>query len=164
MDPMTVLSIAAAVVQFVDFSTSLLSGAREVYKSASGQPQDVVKLTTLVEDLSQFSKSIQEASDKAKSTQKSYDCIEENLSRICAGCLQTCTEIQAAVSNLGRVKSSKSAVRNPIFGRHIEARRGFQSIEIALKNLASSKQLHAWQDQLRQVREQMMMALLNVLW
>lgn len=164
MDPMTVLSIAAAVVQFVDFGTSLLSSAREVYKSASGQPQDVVQLTTIVDDLSQFSKSIQEASDKVKSTTKSYDRSEENLSRVCANCLQTCTEIRAAVSNLGRVKPSKSAVPSSIFGRQIDAPRGFQSIEIALKNLASSKQMRAWQDQLRKTREQMMMALLSVLW
>lgn len=164
MDPMTVLSIAAAVVQFVDFGTSLLSGAREVYKSASGQPQEVVQLTTLVDDLSQFSKSIQEASDKAKSTQKSYDRAEDNLIRACASCLRTCTEIQAAVSNIGRVRSPKSAVPNSIFGRQVDATRGFQSIEIALKNLASSKQIRAWQDQLRELREQMMMALLSVLW
>ncbi|KAG6358707.1 hypothetical protein INS49_012225 [Diaporthe citri] len=164
MDPMTVLSIAAAVVQFVDFGTSLFSGAREMYKSASGQPQDIIQLTTLVYDLSQFSKSIQEASDKAKSTQKSYDLTEENLCRVCANCLQTCTEIQAAVSSLGRVKSPKSAVPNSIFGRQIDATRAFQSIEIALKNLASSKQIRAWQDQLRQSREQIMKALLNVLW
>lgn len=164
MDPMTALSIAAATVQFVDFGTSLLSSAREVYKSASGQPKDVVQLASLVDDLSKFSQSIQEVFDKAKSTKKSYDGFEENLLTVCAECLQTCSEIQAAVVKLGRVRSPKSAVSSSAFGRKVDATRGFQSIELALKNLASSKQIRAWQDQLRQAREQMMTALLGVLW
>lgn len=164
MDPMTALSIAAATVQFVDFGTSLLSSARGVYKSASGQPQDVVQLTSLVDDLSKFSQSIQEVFHKAKSTQMSYDRFEESLFRVCAECLQTCSEIQAAVVKLGRVKSPKSAVSSSAFGRKVDATRGFQSIEIALKNLASSKQIRTWQDQMRQAREQIMMALLGVLW
>lgn len=164
MDPLTVLSIAAAIVQFVDFGTSLLSSAREAYKSASGQPQNVVQLNNLVDDLIRFSESIQEANDKARGTQNLYNRTEESLLRVCADCLQTCTEIQAAVSNLGRVKSSKSAVPNSIFGRQVDPTRGLQSIEVALKNLASYKQIRAWQDQLRHVREQMMMALLGTLW
>lgn len=164
MDPLTVLSVAAAIVQFVDFGTSLLSSAREAYRSASGQPQNVVQLNTLVYDLTQFSKSIQEATEKARGTQTLYDRTEESLFKVCTDCLQTCTEIQAAVSNLGRIKSSKSAAPNSIFERQFDTTRGFQSIEIALKNLASSKQIRAWQGQLRQLREQMMMALLSMLW
>jgi hypothetical protein len=36
MDPLTALSVAACVVQFVDYGTKLLSKGRELYKSADG--------------------------------------------------------------------------------------------------------------------------------
>lgn len=36
MDPFTAIGLASAIVQFVDFSSTLVSGAREIYSSASG--------------------------------------------------------------------------------------------------------------------------------
>jgi hypothetical protein len=36
MDPMTALSLAGTIVQFVDFGTKLLKDGRELYKSGSG--------------------------------------------------------------------------------------------------------------------------------
>lgn len=35
MDPITAIGLASAIVQFVDFSSTLVSGAREIYSSAS---------------------------------------------------------------------------------------------------------------------------------
>jgi hypothetical protein len=36
MDPLTALSVAGTIVQFVDYGTRLLSNARELYKSSAG--------------------------------------------------------------------------------------------------------------------------------
>jgi hypothetical protein len=36
MDPLTALSVAAAVVQFVDYGTKVLSKAHGAYKAADG--------------------------------------------------------------------------------------------------------------------------------
>ena len=36
MEPLSALSVAAAVVQFVDFGSSLVSKSREIYKSSQG--------------------------------------------------------------------------------------------------------------------------------
>lgn len=36
MDPFTAIGLASDIVQFVDFSSTLVSGAREIYSSASG--------------------------------------------------------------------------------------------------------------------------------
>lgn len=36
MDPLSALSVAAAVVQFVDYGTRLVSKTRELYKSTQG--------------------------------------------------------------------------------------------------------------------------------
>lgn len=36
MDPLTAIGLASAIVQFVDFSYTLVSEAREMYSSAKG--------------------------------------------------------------------------------------------------------------------------------
>lgn len=36
MDPLTAISLASAIVQFIDFSSKLVDGARQIYDSASG--------------------------------------------------------------------------------------------------------------------------------
>ncbi|KAI0470737.1 hypothetical protein GGR56DRAFT_143317 [Xylariaceae sp. FL0804] len=54
MDPFTAIGLASAIVQFVDFSVSLLSDTVEVYKSASGQTSRAVEFTTIGNDLGQL--------------------------------------------------------------------------------------------------------------
>jgi len=56
MDPFSVLSIAAAVVQFTEFGYKLLKSTHEIYKSSSssssGQTQDQsINLLTVLGDL-----------------------------------------------------------------------------------------------------------------
>jgi hypothetical protein len=48
LDPFSALSVAAAVVQFVDYGTGLISKAVEIYKSPDGEPEDVVALREMV--------------------------------------------------------------------------------------------------------------------
>lgn len=42
MDPLSALSLAGTIVQFVDFSCKLISQTRKAYKSTTGLPDDVV--------------------------------------------------------------------------------------------------------------------------
>lgn len=50
-DPFTSLSIASAIVQFVDFGSKLLVEGYGVYKSAEGAPQDDIDTQELAKDL-----------------------------------------------------------------------------------------------------------------
>lgn len=163
MDPMTALSIAASVIQFLDFGTKLIVGTHEVYKSAFGQTHAAVHLTQIVDDLSQFSKSIQEESDKMRNTETINGNVESKLLRACADCLRTCDEIRAAISKLGRAESSRPAMHNSTLGQ-VDPTRVFQSIQVALKSSVSSSKMDGWETRLRQAREQMTTALLGVLW
>ncbi|KAF5857370.1 hypothetical protein ETB97_005905 [Aspergillus alliaceus] len=51
MDPFSALSIATAVLQFVEFSTKLLSGAREIYYSTTGSTVDNAALELIVKEI-----------------------------------------------------------------------------------------------------------------
>jgi hypothetical protein len=51
MDPVTAIGFAASILQFVDFSWSLLTGTYEVYKSASGTTAQNAHINTVIQDL-----------------------------------------------------------------------------------------------------------------
>jgi hypothetical protein len=51
MDPLTALGLAGNVVQFVDFTSKLISGAYEVYSSSTGTTAETADLSTVIEDL-----------------------------------------------------------------------------------------------------------------
>ncbi|RDW93695.1 ATP-binding protein [Aspergillus mulundensis] len=51
MDPISALSLAAVILQFIDFSSKLVAGTYEVYNSASGTTVENVHITTIVTDL-----------------------------------------------------------------------------------------------------------------
>jgi hypothetical protein len=52
MDPLSILSVAAAVAQFIDFTAGVLSDTRETYKSMLGGSQSDIKLSKVASDLS----------------------------------------------------------------------------------------------------------------
>jgi hypothetical protein len=51
MDPLSALSIAASVVQFVDFGRHILSDSYEIYRSQSGELAKEVDLKIISKDL-----------------------------------------------------------------------------------------------------------------
>jgi hypothetical protein len=53
MDPLTAISLASAIVQFVDFSSKLVSGARQIYGSASGATEADRSLEVITSEMRQ---------------------------------------------------------------------------------------------------------------
>ena len=51
MDPLTAVSLASNIVQFVDLGCKILSGAYEVYRSSEGSTAEDLDLTRVVNDL-----------------------------------------------------------------------------------------------------------------
>jgi hypothetical protein len=51
MDPLTALSIASSVVQFVDFGSKLLSNSRKLYKSSHGILSENLDIEDVTQDL-----------------------------------------------------------------------------------------------------------------
>ena len=54
MEPLSALSVVAAVIQFVDFGENLLSESRQIYKSASGASSENAVLGEIYENLSRL--------------------------------------------------------------------------------------------------------------
>jgi len=51
MDPVSTLSLAAAIVQFVDFGCRVLDKSQEIYKSASGNLAENIETQSVTEQL-----------------------------------------------------------------------------------------------------------------
>ena len=55
MDPITAVSVAAAVTQFIDFSVRLLSTSYDIYVSPHGESGRQVERKTIARDLAEIS-------------------------------------------------------------------------------------------------------------
>jgi len=51
MDPITAVGFAASILQFIDFSWSVIAGTYEVYKSSTGTTHENTHISTVVDDL-----------------------------------------------------------------------------------------------------------------
>jgi hypothetical protein len=56
MDPLSDLTVACAVIEFVDFGSKLVGTSREVYKY--GAPEDIVEVEALAAHAEQLSKKL----------------------------------------------------------------------------------------------------------
>jgi hypothetical protein len=54
LDPLSSLSIASSVVQFIDFGCKLFSKSHELYKSASGESVEDIELRSVARSLEEF--------------------------------------------------------------------------------------------------------------
>ncbi|KAJ2985030.1 hypothetical protein NUW58_g5750 [Xylaria curta] len=100
MDPLNAISLAAAVVQFTDFSVRFLSEAARVYKSASGTTSQAMELKTVDQDLRQLSRSIQEKSAQLADPRKPLRESEQKLLQLCRTCEELSEELVAVVIRL----------------------------------------------------------------
>jgi hypothetical protein len=51
MDPFAAIGPASSIVQFVDYSTKFINGARDIYDSASGMTEDNKSLESIVNEM-----------------------------------------------------------------------------------------------------------------
>jgi hypothetical protein len=58
MEPLSALTVACAVIQFVEFGSKLVGTGLEVYKSTNGAPEEVVEIEALAAHAEQLSKKL----------------------------------------------------------------------------------------------------------
>ena len=58
MDPLSAIGFAGNICQFVDFSSKLMSEARQAYKSAAGASRENIELESITKDLSELAQKL----------------------------------------------------------------------------------------------------------
>lgn len=149
MDPISALSVAAAVVAFIDFGAKVASSAKfEVRSSATGQPAVAVRLAASSTHLSSLAST---ARDKAKALGLSYPRQAESFEHLAAECTNVEKKLKDALGQLAVNPTSRMTKWGSIF-------------VVAVRSVWHEKDFEEWDRQLGRIRDQVMMNVLMCLW
>ncbi|KAF7555992.1 hypothetical protein G7Z17_g1710 [Cylindrodendrum hubeiense] len=172
MDPLTALSVAAGVVQFIDFGTRLFSEVGQLYLSPSGRTAEEVQLSTVASDLSQLARNVDSETALLARGVPAEGSSEAILLRICEECMTATRELETAIQAL----RSKDVGEPFKFGdkghrfdgfdsdkKSAKISRAVHSFAIAIRSVATFD-INSWSHRLSDLRMRMMSASLAVLW
>lgn len=144
MDPLSAFSLAAGVIQVVDYGTRILSTTYEIYQSGSGHTARNVELSTLSRELSGLSEQLQ---SRLCDVKRPPEASESALLDLCRRCMEASAELQSAIDGL-RAKGKK------------RIRVAACSFVSALKSIWTEDRVERLRDRLTEIRSQMTMAIL----
>jgi hypothetical protein len=144
MEPLSALSIAAAVVQFADFGFRLAKNAHELYKASSGQKAAHLELLVVSQDLSRLADDVQDRMSGKQAV------AGEVFLQLVGECASLHTELQGILAKLRAHGSTKTTL-------------AASSWMTALKEVAAAGDMEKLASRLSQVRQQMNVALLYLL-
>lgn len=145
LDPWTALSLATSAVQFVDFSSKLISKGVELYRSADGslvENRDIETANTDLQDLVSRLKGC--LSIDSSSTSQIPNPEEQALLRVCDGCLGVATDLSRRLERLSIDDDSKhrrwQSFRKAL--RSVWSKEGLESTMKRLDMFRSELELH----------------------
>jgi hypothetical protein len=101
LDPMTALSVATSVFQFVDFSAKLISKGRELYKSAEGVLSDHAEQAAISSRLADLTRGLSVSIDIcAGAATKRLSPAEKALQEVTVECLECAEDFTLAIDGL----------------------------------------------------------------
>lgn len=120
LDPLTALSLAGNLIQFIDFSSKLVTKGREIYRSADGASRENLEIEVVTADFSKVVQTLMKHPGSGTvASAANTSATELELRQICEMCKSTATEL---LSKLQEVK---------VTGKH----RGWKSFRQALKSV-----------------------------
>ncbi|KAI0505287.1 hypothetical protein F5B22DRAFT_532208 [Xylaria bambusicola] len=158
MDPLTILSVAAAVAQFLDFASGIIVNTKEAYESSVGQSQNDIELSKIARDLSSLTHNLSSKMSKLMQDDNSENAVLEVereaidiLLRLCRESKAINKEIQAILTKL-RVQGTT------------KIRLAAESFVVALRRVWSADKIQHLEHRLDENRKQITMAMLVVSW
>lgn len=144
MDPVTCLGVASAVVQFVDFTFEILSGAQQLYED--GQLKVHEQTSKVVKDFSNLGKEMGLSLRSAKAA-RSLTKNEAELETICKDCSKLADEMATKLKKF----------------QLTDKRNVWKSVGAVVKSIWSKKELDVMEKKLSQYRDMMDSRLLGSL-
>ncbi|KAI7158770.1 hypothetical protein KC349_g4614 [Hortaea werneckii] len=146
MDPLSALSIGAAVLQFVDFGSRLLVNGYDAYHSVAGATTDNLELEKITQDLSSLCLAL-EFNHVTSSRVLSRD--EKDLLKLALDCRELASSLVQLLQSL-KVKSGT---------RH----RSWESIRQAIRSVWKKSEIEDLQARLERIRNEMDSRLLELI-
>jgi hypothetical protein len=128
LDPLTALSVAGNIVQFIDFSTKLVAKGAELYNSAYGASIGHAELEVIVNDLQELNSRLQPSPltpDTVKNTWTAEDTalhkLTEQCSTVARELLQALNKLKVEGTSNRRWKSVRQALKGLIKKAEVDA-------------------------------------------
>jgi hypothetical protein len=131
MDPLTVLSLAGNIIQFVDFGTRLLSTTKDLYRSSKGYLAINYEIELVTTDLSDLIAKLKKSSGSQEDDSNSFN-------KICDEAIDVAREIVSKVEGL-KLQEGKLRI--------------WRSLQIAVREMWSEKELNGLVDRLDNLRK-----------
>lgn len=136
LDPLTAISLAGNVVQFVEFSGRIISKTRELTKSSHGTTEEAYNAEILIRDLVRITQQVKDGARTASSSSTEED---KGLERLCNGCISLSERL---IKSLEKLKLKEGAGKRQAFIH-------------ALKSVWLQKELESGERQLATYRGQL---------
>jgi len=104
MDPLTAISLASNIISFIDFSWSLLTGAKELHDSGRKTTKENARIGAVVHDLKEYSLDLGAASVSGHHGASRH---EKALQALAWKCHTLCKELVAILLKLQVTKNSR---------------------------------------------------------
>lgn len=104
LDPLTAISLAGNIVQFVDSSGKIISKTRELTKSSHGTTQEAYNAEIVIRDLLRLSEQLKDGVRAASATPHTED--DKALEDLCNGCISLSERI---IKRLEKLKMGEGA-------------------------------------------------------
>ncbi|KAI9650845.1 hypothetical protein NHQ30_000880 [Ciborinia camelliae] len=143
MNPLDALSLAGTIIQFVDFSSKVLAGTSELYKSGAKSLTVHEQLSLVADDLSKLSKRLSNSYWGLSERGILSIPADDSFINICRAAAEVSTELNTKLDNLNVTT----------IGKH----RKWQSLKQALKSVWSEKELTALMNRLALLRDSIQM-------
>jgi hypothetical protein len=164
MDPMSALSVATAVLQFVDFGSRLLSTSYEISRSSSGQTAKEVELSTITSELLGLVAHVKDTVEASKAGNRYRSEAENRLVKISEECEEVVSQFGSALDilkNRERTEASRGSKKDDGKSR-ISFLWG--SPRAALASVWNASKIDGMIEQLEKLKRRMTAATLFCLW
>lgn len=146
MEPLSALSVAAAVAQFAEFGYKLLKNTHEIYQSSSGQNATTINITTVSNDLRTL------AEDMEQKIGDVQDPSAVIFRRLCQECRSIYDQLAAILEAVRRNESGTNTLSVAV-----------ASFKSAVRLASKTGQIEELASRLSEVRQRMTVALLGSL-
>jgi molecular chaperone GrpE (heat shock protein) len=137
LDPLTALSLAGNIAQFVDFSGRIISRTRELTKSSHRTTQEAYNAEILIRDLVSITEQVKDGARSASASSPAEE--DKALEALCDGCIILSERM---IKRLEKLKLEEGAGKRQAFLH-------------ALKSVWSQRELESEESQLATYRSQL---------
>jgi hypothetical protein len=146
LDPLSALSVAASVIQFLDFGCKIVGTSLDIHKSKGGATEHNLETAAIAADLQSLSNKLKDASDI---NSDGWSESEKKMQDMAIRCHETAKLLCSTLRKLQ--KNEKSRFKS------------WDTLRVAIKSVHKRGEIEALQRRLDSMRSQLTIHLLNIL-